>query len=136
MDNQTKQSLSEFSKRAMQRLEDKKVVKHRTLYIPSMDMNIKIRSLSKAEIAECIELSNDDSDDGTKADNYTVYISVVEPDLRAAASELKSEGAIIEYADIVDMFEASEVRDISMEIMKLSGVYGLPKVKVVDELEN
>ncbi len=37
MDSTKKSALSEFSRRAMQRLQDKKIPKYRLLHIPSLD---------------------------------------------------------------------------------------------------
>ena len=35
-----------FTAKAVQRLKDKKVTKYETLYVPSIDQNIKIRNLN------------------------------------------------------------------------------------------
>lgn len=55
MDTAKKKALSEFSRRAMQRLWDKKVPKSQTLNIPSLDTDIKIRNLTYEEIVECTD---------------------------------------------------------------------------------
>ena len=39
-----------FTAKAVQRLKDKKVTKYETLYVPSIDQNIKIRNLNYPEI--------------------------------------------------------------------------------------
>lgn len=134
MDNQTQQSLTSFAQKALQRLEDKKTVKHRTLFVPSLDQNIKIRNLTQQEVLECTSI--DETSDPNKADRYSVYLSVVEPNLKETATELKKLGSINEYIDVVDIFEMSEVMEIATEIMLLSGVLGSKKVTVVDELKN
>ena len=41
-----------FTAKAVQRLKDKKVTKYETLYVPSIDQNIKIRNLNYPEIVE------------------------------------------------------------------------------------
>ncbi|MEG0693793.1 MAG: hypothetical protein RR444_12025, partial [Oscillospiraceae bacterium] len=56
MKNETQQNLSSFAQKAMQRLRDKKIVKHRNLYVPSLDQEITIRNLTYAEIVECTEI--------------------------------------------------------------------------------
>ena len=61
---------------------------------------------------------------------------MIEPDLKKVAIELKDQGEIKEYPDVVDIFEMSEITDIAMEIMKLSGVIGTKKVQVIEELKN
>lgn len=134
MDNQTQQSLTSFAQKALQRLEDKKTVKHRTLFVPSLDQNIKIRNLTQQEVLECTSI--DETSDPNKADRYSVYLSVVEPNLKETATELKKLGSINEYIDVVDIFEMSEVMEIATEVMLLSGVLGSKKVTVVDELKN
>lgn len=134
MDNQTQQSLTSFAQKALQRLEDKKTVKHRTLFVPSLDQNIKIRNLTQQEVLECTSI--DETSDPNKADRYSVYLSVVEPNLKETATELKKLGSINEYIDVVDIFEMSEVMEIATEVMRLSGVLGSKKVTVVDELKN
>lgn len=123
-----------FVQKAQKRLEEKKVRKYRTLYVPSLDQNIKIRNLDYPEIMECTEI--DDSKDANKSDKYSIYLAVVEPDLIATAQALKEQGAITEYTDVVDIFELTEITEIAMEVMRLSGVTGGKKVVVVDELKN
>lgn len=58
MDNEKKKFLAEFSRRALQRLKDKKIPKKQTLRIPSMDMELTIRSLDYEEIMECMTLED------------------------------------------------------------------------------
>ena len=116
-----------FTAKAVQRLKDKKVTKYETLYVPSIDQNIKIRNLNYPEIVECTEI--DDKQD-------CIYLAVVEPDLRAVAMELKDQGEIKTYPEVVDIFEMNEITSIATEIMKLSGVIGSKKVTVVEEQKN
>lgn len=77
---------------------------------------------------------------GTKpsntVDKYSLYLGVVEPDLKKIATELKASGEITQYLDVVDIFEMSEISEIATEIMKLSGVISSKKVTIVEELKN
>ena len=123
-----------FTAKAIQRLKDKKTRRYETLYVPSIDQNIKIRNLDYPEIVECTEI--EDSNDPNASDKYCIYLAVVEPDLKAVAMELKEQGEIKTYPEVVDIFEMSEIADIATEIMKLSGVIGSKKVTVVEELKN
>lgn len=123
-----------FTAKAVQRLKDSKVRRFATLYVPSLDQNIKIRNLDYPEIVECTEI--EDKSDPNASDKYCIYLAVVEPDLRAVAVELKEQGEIKTYTEVVDIFEMSEITDIATEIMKLSKVIGSKKVKVVEELKN
>jgi hypothetical protein len=124
----------DFSLKAAKRLQEKKVKKYLTLHVPSLEENIKIRSLDYEEIVECTEI--EDSTDPNKADKYSVYLAVVEPSLKDVATELKKTGEITEYLDVMDIFELSEIQEIATEVMKLSGVLGNKKVTVVTELKN
>ena len=96
-----------FTAKAVQRLKDKKVTKYETLYVPSIDQNIKIRNLNYPEIVECTEI--DDKQDPNASDKYCIYLAVVEPDLKAVAMELKDQGEIKTYPEVVDIFEMSEI---------------------------
>lgn len=71
-----------------------------------------------------------------KMAKYCIYLAVVEPDLRAVAMELKDQGEIKTYPEVVDIFEMNEITSIATEIMKLSGVIGSKKVTVVEEQKN
>lgn len=134
MTNETTKTLSAFAQKAMQRLQDKKVVKHQKLYIPSLDQEIKIRNLSYTEVVECTETES--GDDENTVDKYSIYLGVVEPNLKETATELKANGEITQYLDVVDIFEMSEISEIATEIMKLSGVISSKKVTIVEELKN
>lgn len=123
-----------FTAKAIQRLKDSKVRRYETLYIPSLDQNIKIRNLDYPEIVECTEI--EDANDPNASDKYCIYLAVVEPDLKAVAMELKEQGAIKTYPEVVDIFDMSEITDIATEVMKLSKVIGNKKVTVVEEIKN
>ena len=141
--NSTPQSaLSEFSRRAIQRLQAKKIPKKQILHIPSLEADITIRSLSYEEIVECTNI--DDSADKNRSDKYCIYLSVVSPDLKQAAKEImESESglpadqrSLLEPLDIVDLFDMGEVTEIAMKVMEPSGVLNNRKVTVVDQLNN
>lgn len=123
-----------FTEKAVQRLKEKKTRKTETLYVPSLDENIKIQSLIYPEIVECMEM--EDENDPNAADKYSIYLAVVEPDLKAVAVKLREMGEIGEYLEVVNIFNMGEVSEIAMEVMKLSGVTGSRKVTVVEELKN
>lgn len=139
MDSTKKSALSEFSRKAMQRLQDKKIPKYRLLHIPSLDTDIKVRSLTHEELVECTEIEDSD-----RADKYSIYLSVVEPDLRKAAKEVMETEAELpadqrtlkEALDIIGIFEMSEQTEIALQVMELSGVLNTPKVTVVEQLKN
>lgn len=133
-EKEQEQVFQAFTAKAVKRLQEKRVRKHETLHIPSLDENIKIQSLLYPEIVECTEI--EDSSDPNKADKYAVYLAVVEPDLKQLAVNLKDQGEIREYMEVVDIFNMFEVSQIAMEVMKISGVTGNKEVTVVSELKN
>ena len=140
MDNKKKCTLAEFSRRALQRMKDKKIPKKQTLHIPSMDIDLTIRSLEYAEIMECLTL--EDNGDIKRSDKYSIYLAVVEPNLRDVAREIMGQEAELppeerelkEPLDIVNMFDLSEITQISTAIMELSGAMN-GKVTVVEDLK-
>lgn len=144
MDKEKKSLLAEFTQKAMQRLEAKKRPKYQTLYIPSLEDNIKIRSLTRNELIECSAMADEEEAGSNRADCYTVYLGVVEPSLKEVANSIMAQEAglsaeerqLHEAMDIVNMFELYEIGEIALAIMRLSGVIGSAKVFVVDELKN
>lgn len=142
MDSEKKSFLAEFSRRAMQRLQDKKVPKHQTLHIPSLDIDLKIRSLTYGEVTECMNL--EDNGDSKRSDKYCIYLAAVEPSLKDAAKEVMKEEAslppdqrtVLEPLDIVNIFDMSEITEIATKVMELSGVIGKKSVTVVEQLKN
>ncbi len=134
MDKEKNKIFQAFAAKAVKRLQEKKTRKYETLHIPSLDEKVKIQSLLYPEIVECTEI--EDASDPNKADKYAVYLAVVEPDLKQLAMELKDQGEIKEYTDVIDIFDMSEVSQIAMEVMKLSGAAGDKKVTIVSELKN
>lgn len=134
MDKDKSEVFKSFTNKAIKRFQEKKVRKYRTLHIPSLDENIKIRNLDYPEIVECTEI--EDENDPNAADKYTIYLAVVEPSLKEVAQEMMNQGLIQTYPEVVNIFEMSEITEIATEIMKLSGVLGNKKVTVVEELKN
>ena len=142
MDKDKKSFLAEFSRRAMQRLQDKKVPKYRTLHIPSLDTDMRFRNLSYDEITEC--MSMEDTGDPNRSDKYCIYLAAVEPSLKDVAKEIMDSEAslpadqrtVLEPLDVVGMFNIGEIQEIAMQIMELSGVLNNAKVTVVDQLKN
>lgn len=142
MNSEKKSFLAEFSRRAMQRLQDKKVPKYRTLHIPSLDTDMRFRNLSYDEITECMNM--EDTDDPNRSDKYCIYLAAVEPSLKDVAKEIMDSEAslpadqrtVLEPLDVVGMFNIGEIQEIAMQIMELSGVLNNAKVTVVDQLKN
>ncbi len=134
MDKNTKTTLEQFTKKALQRLQDKRKCKTVTLYVPSLDEEIVIRSLLNTEIVECTSI--EDENDPNRCDRYAIYLACKKPDLKAVAAELKKAGEITEPIEVVDIFDISEQTQIATEIMKLSGVIGTKPVTVIEQIKN
>lgn len=97
------------------------------LYIKSLDSTITIKKPSKELLIDC--LSMEEEGDG---DTYLVYESTVSPDLHSKELRDAFADQIKEPTDIVDiLFDYMEVRDISIELINMSGNGG---VKPVDEI--
>lgn len=142
MDTEKKSFLAEFSRKAMQRLQDKKVPRYQTLHIPSMDADLKIRSLTNAEIMEC--LKTDDNDDPNRSDKYCIYLAAVEPSLKDTANEIMKAEAELpaeqrtlrEPLDIMNIFDFGEIQSLAKKVMELSGVLNTKEITVVEQLKN
>ena len=140
MDNEKKRTLAEFSRRALQRLKNKKIPKRQTLHIPSMDMDLTIRSLDYGEIMECMTL--EDNGDIKRSDKYSIYLAAMEPSLRDVAKEIMAQEAELppqyrklkEPLDLVNIFPLPEITHIATAIMELSGAMN-GEVTVVEDLK-
>lgn len=134
LSTEKKNLLKEFTAKAAQRLHDKRQEKRSTLYIPSMETNIQIRNLQNDEIEEIVAMEGSE----IEMNRYATYLGVCEPCLKDLAVELKEDGQIRKFTDVVDIFDFHEITEVTQEIMKLSGVNadkGM-KVKVIDGLKN
>ena len=89
---------------------------------------------------ECMTL--EDNGDIKRSDKYSIYLAAVEPSLRDVAREIMAQEAELpteerelkEPLDIVNMFDLSEITQISTAIMELSGAMN-GKVTVVEDLK-
>ena len=102
------------------------------LYIKSLDSTITIKKPSKELLIDC--LSMEEEGDG---DTYLVYESTVSPDLHSKELRDAFADQIKEPTDIVDiLFDYMEVRDISIELINMSGNGGVKPVdEIVDDLK-
>lgn len=139
---ETKTMLEIMAAKGAARIKAKKKYQTKELEIPSLDdgddtpKTITIRSLSDAEITECINYGTD-GDDDVSADKYAVYLGVINPDMKELAKLMKQNGAIDYAMQVVEMFTRYEQTEIAKQIMQLSGVLpGEKKVKVVKHLKN
>ena len=124
-------NLSEWARRAQQRISDKQVSVKFPVYVPSLDEEFTFRTLLDHETSEIFAL--DDEEDPRRQDKQCVYDACVEPDLHKIATELKEAGAIKQYLDVVDMFDYADVRTISKIILEQSGVVGGKRAHLVEK---
>ena len=99
-----------------------------------------VKKSDYGEIMECMTL--EDNGDIKRSDKYSIYLAAVEPSLRDTAKEVMAMEAELppedrelkEPLDIVNMFDLSEITQISTAIMELSGAMN-GKVTVVEDLK-
>lgn len=131
-DKQSKTNFEAWVAKATQRLEAKRIPRNRRLYIPSIDEEITVRSLTTSEIADVMD---SDDTDSLRQDKRAVYTSVVEPDLHALAKQLQEAGQIVDLLDVTDIFDQHERAEVVLQVMDLSGVTG-ESISVVDSAKN
>ena len=119
-----------FAKKAAAKLQERKKLKTKKLYIGDLDETIEIRGLTDQEFQDCSEYS----EDGIKIDKYTVYYA--SKDLQDLASMLVEQGVIKEHMEIMDMFTPADRSKLAKEVMKLSGILDDTTVKELDEVKN
>ena len=131
-DKHTKTDFEAWVAKATQRLEDKRVPRKRRLYVPSLDEEITIRSLTTREIAD---VTDRDEDDSLRQDKRAVYTAVVEPDLHVMAKLLQEAGQIADPLDATEIFDQHERAEIVTHVLEISGASGDP-VSLVDNQKN
>lgn len=128
---ETKKTLSEFSRRALQSMKDKQKTIRFSLEVPSIEGEMEFRTLKDDEILECLQM--EDNGDPNHSDKYCIYLASVNPSLRDTATELKEAGEITEYLQVMEMFPLREITGMATCIMEKSGVLGGKKVRVVEK---
>ena len=131
-DKQSKTNFEAWVAKATQRLEAKRIPRKRRLYIPSIDEEITVRSLTTSEIADVMD---SDDTDSLRQDKRAVYTAVVEPDLHALSKQLHEAGQIVDPMDVTDIFEQHERAEIVLQVMEISGITG-DSISVVDSAKN
>ena len=131
MEKKNQDIFNTFLVKAEKRLEAKKVQRTCLVKLPSFGEVVRLRGLSASEVAETMDAET--STDSFAGDRYSVYLSMVEPDLKELAKKLKEEGKITEYLEVTEIFEIYEIRQMAEQIMELSGITSKNKVEVVAE---
>lgn len=130
MDKQERIIFTDFARKAKERIEAKKMLKTKQLYIPDLDETITIRALTDQEIIDCSEYS----DDNEKNDRYLIYMACKE--LQEIAGIMVENGDIEEHIEVIQMFSGADKKSIARKILELSGIYDESTIKEVDEIKN
>lgn len=119
----------DFARRAKEKIEAKKKMKTKKLYIGDCDVTITVRGMTEQEINDCSNFS----DDSLECDKYLIYMACKE--LQEEADSLVKAGVIDQHYKIADMFNNADRRAIAEEIFTLSGLDDECSVKPADEIE-
>lgn len=119
-----------FAKKAAAKLQERKRLKTKKLYIGDLDETIEIRGLTDQEIQDCAEYS----ENGIESDKYMIYYA--SKTLQNLANELVQQEVITKHLEVMDMFTPADRSQLAKEVMKLSGVTDATTVKELDEVKN
>ncbi len=119
-----------FAKKAAAKLQERKKLKTKKLYIGDLDETIEIRGLTDQEIQDCAEYS----ENGIESDKYMIYYA--SKTLQNLANELVQQEVITKHLEVMDMFTPADRSQLAKEVMKLSGVTDATTVKELDEVKN
>ena len=122
-------SLEEFVRKAQRILEEKKVRKHRNLYIGALDQEIEIESLTDEEIEEWLSY-----EDKNRQDAYLCYLG--SPSLRELAEELKNLGYLAQDTQVADILPGKDKLEIGKQILELSGMFAKTTVREVEHSDD
>lgn len=129
MDREKVINFQAFAKKAAQKIEAKKKMKRKYLYIGDLEETIEIRGLTDQEMSDCFEYSDDDHTN----DKYTMYYA--SPTLQELAKYMKQEGMIENHLEVCDSISKVDRNKIVNEILTLSGALGESTVKELDEVK-
>lgn len=129
MDREKVINFQAFAKKAAQKIEAKKKIKRKYLYIGDLEETIEIRGLTDQEMSDCFEYSDDDHTN----DKYTMYYA--SPTLQELAKYMKQEGMIENHLEVCDSISKVDRNKIVNEILTLSGALGESTVKELDEVK-
>ena len=108
-----------MAKRAAQVLASRRSRKTETVHVKSLEADLVFHSLTAQERAETLEAAREDN---------VVFlhklIYAASDDLRRLALELKDQGALEDYEDVVELFSADDQLALVRLINRLSGVGG------------
>lgn len=118
-----------FAKKAADRIQARKTMKRKWLYVGALEEKIEIRGLTDQEMADCFEYSDDEHTN----DKYTMYYA--SPTLQELAKYMKQEGMVTEELEVCECISKVDRNRIVNEILSLSGYLGDTTVKELDEVK-
>ena len=124
-----KEIFRSFAEKARKKLEEKKKQRMEKIHIPDLEETITITALTDREFADISEFSEDEIIN----DKYMIYMS--SPELQELAKELKENGDIKNYYEVVDIFRRADRRKIAKRILEISGIYEESDIEVIKETE-
>ena len=123
----------QFAKKAAAKIEERKKMRTRDLYIKEFAEEIKIRALTDQEIMDCSEFS----DNSNENDKYMIFMA--SKDLQAVGRLLVENKSITREYEVTNMFSRADRRYIAEQILDLSGFNeeaGIDVINEVDEVKN
>lgn len=129
MDGNKVMVFESFAKKAAAKIEARKKMRTKKLYIGDLDETIEIRAVTDQEVQDCIEFS----DLEIEQDKYMIYLA--SKTLQDLATEMVKQGLIKKHLEIMEMFSAVDRRALSKEILNFSGFNDESTVKPIQELD-
>lgn len=118
-----------FARKAAERIQARKTMKKKWLYVGDLEENIQIRGLTDQEMTDCFEYSDDEHTN----DKYTMYYA--SRTLQELAKYMKQEDMIQEELEVCDCISKVDRNQIVHDILELSGFTGDTTVKELEEVK-
>ena len=127
-DKETKLTLEIFAQKATNALKRNRSIRKFKIKFESFSQDdgepieIEFKTLTDAEVNDCVAQSNEDDVSGRQGDRYAVYIASINPGLKELGQQLMSQGIIDTPLEVMDMFEPYEISQAAAIIMEESGI--------------
>ena len=127
-DKETKLTLEIFAQKATNALKRNRSIRKFKIAFESFSQDdgepieIEFKTLTDAEVNDCVAQSNEDDVSGRQGDRYAVYIASINPGLKELGQQLMSQGIIDTPLEVMDMFEPYEISQAAAIIMEESGI--------------
>lgn len=127
-DKETKLTLEIFAQKATNALKRNRSIRKFKIKFESFSQDdgesieIEFKTLTDAEVNDCVAQSNEDDVSGRQGDRYALYIASINPSLKELGQQLMAQGVIDTPLEIMDMFEPYEISQAAAIIMEESGI--------------